>query len=866
MHSEPSRKKIRLVDYKPPSYKTDSLSLEFHLDSKHTIVSSDFVVYPSHEQDELQDYRYLFLNGINLQLLNIKLDGNELSESDYQLTSKGLEILKKINKPTRLQIVNSIRPIENSELLGLYQSSGIFCTQNEPEGFRRITYFFDRPDVLCTYKVKIVTDAKIPYLLANGNLLEQGLAGDGKHYAIWEDPFPKPTYLFALVAGDLEKITDNYTTKSGKVKKLEIYTNIGKSHYANFAMESLKLAMEWDEDVFHREYDLDTYMIVAVDDFNMGAMENKGLNVFNSKLVLASPDTATDSIFEDILSVIAHEYFHNWTGNRITLRDWFQLTLKEGLTVFRDQLFSQDKIGAGVKRIDDVDFLRNYQFPEDAGKLSHPIQPKEFLDIDNFYTRTVYEKGAEVIRMIYTIVGREKFVQALDHYFEDFDGKAITTEEFVSVFEKNLGVDLVTFRNWYHRKGTPVLEINDTFDPKAGTYTIEWKDCNHSESALDLHYPVLYTIHKNGNSNPSNKSFESGLFHWKGKGGREQFTGLVERPVLSLLQNFSAPIHLRWSRPKEDLYYLWVHDSDPFTRWDSGLNIKIQEIERLSLDSNAHVDRNIIQSYRELLINLPGSWEGLRLLSYLLQIPGLTSVTNLQDVYKIDESFRSIQKLESSITAEWKSVLISIYLNYSERLKSNSFDRLEASSLRLFKNTILGFLFEEDEMLYKQFSESESLTEKIAALKILSHSDSPLRLQALDEFAYNWKSNPLVMDYWLSIQASSCREDTLETVRNLKKSDYFDIRNPNRVSALLGSFSRNRLRFHREDGVGYEFLVEAITELDGINSQSSSRLAKQFTDFAKLPARNQEKLRIALKPLKDSKSLSDLLYEVVQSI
>jgi len=870
LHTESNRTKKKIEDYKPLPYRIPFLNLELDLSPEDTRVCARYELHPNPFASETPflldtDGCDIFLDGVQLNLESISFNDKLLKPEEYSLVPGGL-LLPKAWKGQRvkLEIITHISPASNTELIGLYQSSGIYCTQNEPEGFRRITFYPDRPDVLSVYRVRIETRENLEYLLSNGNRIGSGYTETGKQFALWEDPFPKPCYLFALVAGNLEKLEDTFVTCTGRRIQLEIYTNRGKSEYAKFAMESLKLAMRWDEEVFHREYDLDLYMIVAVDDFNMGAMENKGLNLFNSKLVLASPETVTDSIFEDILSVVAHEYFHNWSGNRVTLRDWFQLTLKEGLTVFRDQLFSQDMIGS-VKRIDDVDFLRTYQFPEDQGKLAHPIQPREYLDIDNFYTRTVYEKGAEVIRMIYTITSRKGFVEAMDEYFRRYDGKAVTTDDFLDVFE-SLGYDLSVFRNWYLRKGTPRILIQEKYVPEESLYTITWEDENFKDTKIPLHYPVLYTLHDTG----ERKILQKGIFHWKGRSGEERFVGLNgSRPVLSLFQEFSSPVEWEWHRPVSDLLYLWRYDPDPFTRQDSSFQVKLAMIDRLMGENTPEAESvsidSILDCYTFLLESLPQDWQELRLLAYLIRIPSLVAVTNLQPMYRLEGTHSAILSLKASICSGLQKDWLKVYKLAGSRIEKSLGNRLEASGIRYFRNEVLEFLNEED-LLVHQFRTSQNMTDTVASLKVLSHSGFPSYDTCLKEFASKWKDNPLVMDYWLSIQGGSSVTDCFERVKELKNSDYFDIRNPNRIFALLGSFTRNRLRFHDFSGETYRWIAEIILELDGINSQSASRLAKSFSDLGKLPDANQKHAREALSMIRSRKNISNLVYEVVDSI
>jgi aminopeptidase N len=864
------RNRTKLSEYKPSIWLIPNVDLEFSFSPKETKVISQFRILPNkdflrkNEQMHPIDGSYdnltedLFLNGIDLLLDQVILDGEILNPSSYNLSAIGLTIPNLSFKEHQIQIQNRINPISNTELLGLYQSNGIYCTQNEPEGFRRITFFIDRPDILSIYKVKMIVDAlECPYALSNGNRISTEDLSNGKKVITWHDPFPKPTYLFALVAGDLDKVVDTFITVSGKKIDLEIYCNKGLSSYCSFAMESLKYAMVWDEKSFGREYDLNLYMIVAVNDFNMGAMENKGLNIFNSKLVLASEETATDSVFEDILSVIAHEYFHNWTGNRITCRDWFQLTLKEGLTVFRDQLFSQDLLGAGVKRIDDVDFLRNFQFPEDNGPLSHPIQPKEYLDIDNFYTRTVYEKGAEVIRMGYTLLGRETFRKAMDLYFLKYDGMAVTTNEFLECLESASGRDLSVFRNWYDRSGTPVLQLEENYNSTTQAFELNWKDMNFSSSQLPLHFPISFSIYQDG------RLQNKGIWEWIGESGKVNIGKFPQKPILSLLEDFSSPIILDWNQSEDELYFLWANSQSAFVRWDSGNKIKKNILDQF-IEGNFIYQSRFLETYEKILDSVPSFPNEVRLISYLLEIPNLNHTTNLQLEYKILESKIAIEELRNQISQEHSSKFNSIYDSLVAKCK-NSSDRLSGAGFRILKNTCLGFI-QDEEKIFLQWETADNLTDEIASLKILSHSDTEYFEKIMNQFKTKWNHNPLVMDYWLSAQAGSEREDTLDRVMEILNSDYFDIKNPNRVGALLGNYSRNRIQFHREDGRGYEFIRDCICRLDEINPQSAARLSKNLGDLDHLPNRLRKKLKENIETILSRKNLSNLVFEVLDNI
>jgi aminopeptidase N len=809
----------------------------------------------------------LILDGENLELLGIDLDGSNLDPSEYSIRNNQL-ILKPRKKSFTLELETKVFPDQNTELMGLYKSSGIYCTQNEPEGFRRITYFIDRPDVLSIFTVRISAPESYLCLLSNGNRIDFGKESDSRHFALWEDPYPKPSYLFALVAGNLGKIHSEFRTKSGRNVQLEIYTNPGKEQLAGFALESLKLAMQWDEDVFGREYDLDLYMIVAVDDFNMGAMENKGLNIFNSKLVLASPETATDSTYEDILSVIAHEYFHNWSGNRITLRDWFQLTLKEGLTVFRDQLFSQDMIGFGVKRIDDVEFLRTYQFPEDQGSLSHPIQPKEYLDIDNFYTRTVYEKGAEVIRMAYVLLGRDEFTKATEHYFEKYDGMAVTTEDWILALEESSGKDLQVFRNWYHRKGTPKLQVREEY--KNGSYRIYWEDLEYNREKIPLLYPILYSLYsRDGNM------VETGQKVWTGPTGTLSWENLSAKPVLSLGEEFSSPVLWDWERDWSDFFLLWARAKDEFQRWESGNEIKIRCIQNFietgNLFPSSQIEIQFKDSFRAILKESREPGQGARLLAYLLRLPDYTQVTNLQTEYRLEESKEALASLETWVYSHNQSDLKELVQDLDFRKSKiqdrvvGLEDRIREAGFRSLTNQVLKFI-QEPEYIFSRYVTAENLTDEISLLKILSAEESDWKEEALSRYYSKWKENHLVMDYWLSVQAGSLSKDTFGRVQNLYQSKEFDKKNPNRIGALVVSFARNRFQIHSLGAIAYEFLLNCVQELDPINPQSASRIVKCFTDIKKVPEKNQKILLESLDKYLIKNKPSNLVFEVMESI
>lgn len=867
---------IYLKDYQPHPYKIENVGLTFELNPSATQVKSELKISARDFSGEP-----LRLVGEGLQLNSIAIDGEVLSEVDYEVDESGIIISKTFAEFTLVTEV-TIAPDQNSALEGLYISSDNFCTQCEAEGFRKITYFIDRPDNMAIFTTTIIAGSDYPVLLSNGNCIEEAQLDDGRHMARWHDPHPKPSYLFALVSGDLIKIADSFTTMSGREVALEIYVESGNEDKCDHAMQSLKHAMTWDEEVFGREYDLDRYMIVAVNDFNMGAMENKGLNVFNSKFVLAKPDSATDVDFEGIEAVIAHEYFHNWTGNRITCRDWFQLSLKEGLTVFRDQQFSADMNSVAVKRIDDVRMLRTHQFAEDAGPMAHPVRPASFVEINNFYTLTVYEKGAELIRMLHTILDAEGFRKGSDLYFERHDGQAVTCDDWVQALADANETDLNWFMVWYRQAGTPRINVTRDYDKseKKLTLTIRQQlvDSPQQPASEKDFQPIPFKIgllDSEGNSVVVKTSADDA-----GESSRliiteqpEQKIDLYDLPedcVPSLLQNFSAPVLLDSDLSSKELAHLMAYDSDSFNRWDAGQKLA----EKVLLDRyHGHPDSvsgDFFAAYKQIIadnkIDMALKAEALNLPDILYMIEQIDAV----DPLKLHHEIRAFER---ELVKPNRQQLLDIYRKNIDN-GEYSFDTAAVAKRRL-KNRALALLarLEGDstddgsgeimELCWQQYQSANNMTDAMSAFSHLVHQDNNHREEALQHFYERWKDDPLVLDKWFAVQATAPRDGALEKIIRLRESADFTLKNPNRVRSLITSFAmRNPVAFHRADGAGYRFQSKIIMELDGLNPQVASRMVRPLTQWQQYDAGRKELMRAELDKMMQAK-LSRDLYEIV---
>jgi len=855
---------IYLNNYQAPTFLVKEVSLTFHLQPE----STEVLAQVRYERSPAATNSTLELDGEGLKLQSIHLDGKVLSENEYSLHDKGLSITNAPDSFT-LEIKTIINPQTNTALEGLYRSSGNYCTQCEAQGFRRITYYQDRPDVMAPFSVKIIADkAANPVLLSNGNPVAAGDLENGLHYAEWHDPFAKPCYLFALVAGDLAKVEDTFTTQSGRDITLRIYTEEHHIAQCDFAMASLKRAMLWDEQRFGLEYDLDLFMIVAVDDFNMGAMENKGLNIFNSRLVFASPETATDDDYIAIEAVIGHEYFHNWTGNRVTCRDWFQLSLKEGLTVFRDQEFTADHHAKAVKRIEDVRLLRAHQFAEDASPMAHPIRPASFVEINNFYTVTVYEKGAEVVRLYHTLLGEAGFRKGMDLYFERHDGQAVTTEDFLSAMADANNQDLSQMQTWYEQAGTPRLKVSLDYDETTQTCTLTCEQSCPATAESENKKPYIIPL-KMALLDSHGKALadESTLLITKEK---QSFTfeNISSQPTPSLLRDFSAPVILEYDYSDADYAFLMQFDANAFNRWAAAQALATQTILFL-VEHPESPSATIIQAFKTLLAD-----ESLEpaLKAEALSLPSLSDIQeawlNNHDTMNPVALFEAKEGLKCSIAKALKAEFLALYQTMSTQ-GSDTVDLSDvAMQQRKLANVCLSYLVESnDDMLdlaYQQFEQANNMTDQYAALALLADHDCEQREQALQAFESRWSDEANVMDKWFGVQASSSLPNALNHVKALMQYPKFTMKNPNKVRALIGSFAmRNPKNFHAEDGSGYQFVSQQILALDKMNPQIAARMVRALMDWKRLEPTRQALMKAALQSIADSQGLSGDVLEIV---
>ncbi|HAT1769276.1 TPA: aminopeptidase N [Legionella pneumophila] len=849
---------IYLKNYQPPSFTVETVELNFDLYDDHALVNSTLKL-------TRQNDGALHLYGEELELIALHLNGRPLEHEKYVLTKDAL-IIEQCPDEIVLNIVTRIKPQENTQLSGLYRSNHLFCTQCEAEGFRRITYYLDRPDVLATFTTRITADKKqYPILLSNGNLMDTGETADGRHWVIWEDPFKKPSYLFALVAGNLACVRDSFVTCSGRIVDLRIYVEPGNEDKCSHAMESLKKAMKWDEEVYGREYDLDIYMIVAVSDFNMGAMENKGLNIFNSKYILARPETATDQDFADVEGVVGHEYFHNWTGSRVTCRDWFQLSLKEGLTVFRDQEFSRDMNSRDVNRIMDVKVLRSAQFPEDAGSMAHPVRPESYQEINNFYTATVYNKGAEVIRMQHTLLGKERFRRGMDLYFKRHDGYAVTIDDFVAAMEDANGVDLTQFKLWYSQAGTPEVRVLSHFSEGRLEITMQ-QNCPPTPECHEkkpFHIPVRIALFDlKGEMIP----IENELLELKEKEQRFIFSGLNEKPVVSLLREFSAPVKIYDDLDQDDLLFLLRYETDGYAKWDAAQRLVLNCLnENLKLPASEwQVSKTLVAAFQHVLLDDSLDMD---LRAELLTPPGFEEVAATMkwvDVSKV-ESVRDYfrQQLGLGLYTEASDLYKELWEVEDHRMHGQAYGR------RKLRNVCLWLMMKANEsdaleLCREQFKASRTMTDQIASCSLLVNcSRESQRNEAIEGFYKQWSHNELVLDKWFAMQAACELPGTLDHVKKLTQHPAFCIKNPNKVRALVGAFCMaNPRNFHALDGSGYVFLSEVLIKLDKLNPQIAARLATPFTRWRSYDEPRQKLIQNQLEQL-TKLDLSRDLREVV---
>jgi aminopeptidase N len=867
---------IRLKDYQPPDWLVETVSLDVTLHPTAARIRATLALKPNPRSASAP----LILNGDGLSLISLKLDGTVMGPDSYVATPESLTIAQPPNGSFNLEIETIVDPSANTQLSGLYRSNGTYCTQCEAEGFRRITFFPDRPDVMAVYTTRIEADkTEAPVLLSNGNLVEHGEAPGGRHFAVWHDPHPKPSYLFALVAGDLACVEDHYVTMSGRNVTLRIYVEHGKQDHCLYAMDSLKRAMLWDEKAFGREYDLDIFMIVAVSDFNMGAMENKGLNVFNDKYVLASADTATDADFSHIEAVIAHEYFHNWTGNRITCRDWFQLCLKEGLTVFRDQEFSSDMRSRPVKRIADVRSLRGTQFIEDAGPLAHSVRPETYKEINNFYTTTIYEKGAEVVRMVQTLVGQEKFRVGMDLYFARHDGEAATVEQFIQCFADASGHDLTQFMRWYSQAGTPEVTVSGKFDAARKTYILECKQAVPPTPGQTVKEPMviplsLGLVGRNGHDLPlklsTGKPIERDVLVLNKPVARFEFVNIDEDPVISINRGFSAPIKLITDLAASDLAFLAAHDADPFNRWQALQTISM----RLLIDNVAALrSGRPTRSDDQLMLALAAILDDTALepafVALALVPPGEGDVAReISRDIDPDAIFRARAGLRAATGEQLGPALATLYDRMA--LSGDYSPDAQSAGRRALRNVAIDLLAATGKpaviaRVCRQYETANNMTDRMAALVTLSLHEVPEREHALADFHARYASDALVVDKWFSLQATIPQPNTLENVRRLTAHPAFSPANPNRVRALIGAFAQgNTTQFNRADGLGYDFVADTVLALDQKNPQISARLATAFRSWRMLEAGRRMKAEAALTRIKGAPGLSRDLADIVE--
>ncbi|WP_342632144.1 aminopeptidase N [Marinobacter alkaliphilus] len=866
---------IYLSEYQAPAYLVDHVSLRFELFEDGARVHSTLSMRQNPAAG--QSGGPLVLDGDSLTLESLSLNGQPLASGEYQNEGDKL-VIPVVPDSFELAVVTWIEPQNNTRLEGLYKSSGMFCTQCEAEGFRCITYYPDRPDVMARFQTRVEADkSAYPVLLSNGNPIEQGDLENGRHFVTWEDPFPKPAYLFALVAGDLVEKRDTFTTVSGRDIDLRIYVEARNARKCDYAMDALKRSMRWDEEVYGREYDLDIFMIVAVDDFNMGAMENKGLNIFNSSCVLASQDTATDAAFQRIEAIVAHEYFHNWSGNRVTCRDWFQLSLKEGFTVFRDSQFSADMGSPTVKRIEDVTLLRTAQFAEDAGPMAHPVRPASYMEISNFYTLTIYEKGAEVVRMIHNLLGDDMFRKGSDLYFERHDGQAVTTDDFVKAMEDASGRDLGQFRLWYEQAGTPVLAVSDHYDEVQGVYRLDIRqsvpDTPGQTGKLPQHIPFgLGLLDSEGQPLPLNLNADeqSGpverVLELTESEHRFEFHGLRERPVPSLLRDFSAPVRVHYPWTREQLLFLMSHDPDGFNRWDAGQKLAVDVIQSLvDAPQGTEIEPRLVEAYR-LLLNDTELDQAL--VAKMLLLPSEAYLIELSEQADVPAIHDARELVLTHLAQALRDDLLACY----QRNAGQGDYQLTPGAIarRSLRNTALAWLLHIDDeqgraLAVEQIEQADNMTDRLGALRALVNSGfESERNQALAAFFERFQDDPQVVELWFSVQASSDRAGQLPQIQALLDHPAFDWKNPNKVRSVVGVFAgQNLAAFHKPDGSGYRFLADQVCRLDDSNPQIAARLVSPLTRWKKFSPQYSSQMKAALERIRDKTELSRDVYEVV---
>ena len=863
---------IYLQDYKPSAFEIEKTDLLFELGEEHTRVTATLTVARNVLSEE-QNADLVLHGSPGLDLQSVAVDGQPLAEGgfsrdDESLTIPGLGVRATITT----QVL--IKPQDNTTMMGLYRSRTMYCTQCEAEGFRDITYYLDRPDVMSEFTSKIIADkAQYPILLSNGNPIERGELDGGRHFVTWHDPFKKPAYLFALVAGTLSCVEDSFTTMSGRNVKLQIFVEEKDLDKCDHAMISLKHSMRWDEEAYGREYDLDIFMIVAVDDFNMGAMENKGLNIFNTSAVLANPKTTTDAAFQRVEAIVAHEYFHNWSGNRVTCRDWFQLSLKEGFTVYRDSQFSADMNSATVKRIEDVTYLRTHQFAEDGGPMAHPVQPDSYMEINNFYTLTVYEKGAEVVGMIRTLLGAETFRKGSDIYFERHDGQAVTIEEFVRAMEEASGRNLTQFRRWYKQSGTPQLKVTSEYDADARTFTLDFaQSCPATPGQAQKQpfvIPVKLGLVGEQGDLPLNAAGDTEMVYEVNQTSQTLVINDIDQaPVPSLLRGFSAPVKLHYPYSKQQLIHLMANDSDGFNRWDAGQQLSFELLQKLSADAHAkrplQMDQQLTAAFKTLLNDKSLDPAMVEL---MLQLPSEAQLHEEADIIHADAIHAARLFVRQSLASELSAELLAVY----QRHNISQVYAPEAAQIgrRALKNIALSYLMLVDnlgvDLAAEQFQRADNMTDKATALACLVNCPAAATqaAEALQQFEQQYRDEALVMNLWLQIQAANSQPGGLQRVEALEQHPAFTFSNPNKIRSLIGGFcNANLVNFHNPDGSGYEFLKQRILALHSRNPQVAARLMTPLTRWQKFPDPNRQQMRDALQVIADEPGLVKDIVEI----
>ena len=863
---------IYLQDYKVSPFEIEKTELVFDLGNDHTKVTATLSILRNSLSDE-QGADLVLHGSEGLDLQSVSVDGQLLEEGAYSRDSDSLSISGLADRAIITTEV-LIKPQDNTTMMGLYRSRTMYCTQCEAEGFRDITYYLDRPDVMSEFTTKVIADkAQYPVLLSNGNPIERGELDGGRHFVTWHDPFKKPAYLFALVAGTLSCVDDSFTTLSGRQVALQIFVEEKDLDKCAHAMLSLKHSMRWDEQAYGREYDLDIFMIVAVDDFNMGAMENKGLNIFNTSAVLANPKTTTDAAFQRVEAIVAHEYFHNWSGNRVTCRDWFQLSLKEGFTVYRDSQFSADMNSATVKRIEDVSYLRTHQFAEDGGPMSHSVQPDAYMEINNFYTLTIYEKGAEIVGMIRTLLGADTFRQGSDLYFDRHDGQAVTIEEFVKAMEDASGRDLTQFRRWYKQSGTPQLAVTSRYDTADRTFTLDFSQSCPATPGQAQKQPFVIPVRLGlvGASGdlPLNSNGDTEMVYEISQTDQQLIIENVgEAPVPSLLREFSAPIKLDYAYSKEQLLHLMANDSDGFNRWDAGQKLSFALLEKLTADSHQQrpleMDSQLIAAYKSLLSdpNLDPA-----MVALMLQLPSEAQLHEEASVIYAEAIHSARLFVRQALASALSEQFVAVYERHN--IEQEYAPNASQIGRRSLKNTALSYLMLVDnmgvELASKQFETADNMTDKASALSCLVNCPAAAKQaeEALQQFEQQYRDEALVMNLWLQVQAANSQPGGLQRVEELEAHSSFTLSNPNKIRSLIGGFcNTNLVNFHNPDGSGYEFLKKRILTLHSRNPQVAARLMTPLTRWKKFPEPNSSQMREALQVIADEQGLVKDIYEI----